>query len=178
MSDTIRLIFKGKIFTVAIETITLPSGRQLQAELVRHPGSVALIPVTDNGDIILVRQYRATVHKPVWELPAGRVEPGEELRGAAIRECHEETGLIPTTLKRLGAFLATPGYADEQLTVFLASDLRKPVAGDPIAQPDEDEEMVVKAFSRDRLNAMVVSNEIVDLKTVAGLTLLDLFHKN
>ena len=175
MSDTIRRIFTGKIFSVSVETVTLPNGRRLEAELVHHAGSVVLIPVTDTGDILLVRQYRAPVRDLVWELPAGRVESGEDLREAAIRECHEETGLIPARLDRLGEFLATPGFCDERLTVFRATGLREPTAEDPIAQSDEDEDVVVEAFSRDRLNAMVASNAIVDLKTVAGLALLDVF---
>ena len=172
---TIRRIFTGKVFSVSVETVRLPSGRRLEAELVRHAGSVVLIPVTDNGGILLVRQYRPAVREAVWELPAGRVESGEDVREAALRECREETGLIPARLDRLGQFLATPGFCDERLTVFRASGLREPTAEDPAAQADEDEDMVVEAFSRERLNSMVTSNAIVDLKTVAGLTLLGLF---
>ena len=176
MSDHIRHVFTGKIIRVSVETVTLPSGRTLEAEIVRHTGSVALIPINSNGDIVLVRQYRAPIRESVWELPAGRVEPGEDLTEAATRECQEETGLIPTRLEHLGAFLATPGYADERLTVFLATGLRVPTDEDPVARPDEDEDMIVRAFSRERLDAMVKANDIIDLKTVAALALLDLFR--
>jgi ADP-ribose pyrophosphatase len=178
MSDTIRRVFSGKVFSVSVESVTLPSGRTLKAELVHHAGSVALVPVTGDGDIVLVRQYRATVHELVWELPAGRVETGEDLHEAAIRECHEETGLIPSRLDRLGTFLVTPGYADERLTIFLARGLREPTADDPVARPDKDEDLVVEAFPRQRLDAMVTANKLIDLKTVAGLALLDLFRES
>jgi len=174
VTDSIRRVFTGKVFSVTVEKVILPNGRTLDAELVRHAGSVVLIPVREDGRIVLVRQFRATVREPVWELPAGRVEPGEDPLEAARRECHEEIGLIPARLERLGTFLATPGFCDERLTIFLASGLREPGPGDPVAVPDEDEDLQVDAFSRERLDAMVAANEIIDLKTVAGLTLLDL----
>src|SRR5262245_26480105 len=91
----IRKVFEGRIFTVQIETITLPKGHELKAEVIRHPGSVVIIPVTDAGEIVLVRQYRAPLGRWAWELPAGSLKPGEDVEGAARRECHEEIGLIP-----------------------------------------------------------------------------------
>ena len=105
----IRRVFEGRILTVSVESITLPRGERLEAEVVRHPGSVVLIPVTDRGEIVLVRQYRHAIGRSVWELPAGSLEPGEDPRAAAARECHEEIGLIPSAVERLGAFFPTPG---------------------------------------------------------------------
>ena len=91
---------------------------------------------------------------------------------AAIRECHEEIGLIPARVEALGAFFPTPGYCDEEMHFFRADGLREPTADDEAAQPDEDEDIETKAFPREELARMVAAGEIIDLKTVAGLTLL------
>ena len=100
----IRTVFEGRIFTVQVETIALRQGGELNVEIVRHPGSVVLIPVTESGELLLVRQYRHPIGRWVWELPAGTLKPGEEIEHAAIRECHEEIGLIPARLEHVGAF--------------------------------------------------------------------------
>ncbi len=168
----IRKVFTGRIFTVTIESITLPRGESLEAEIIRHPGSVVLIPMTANGEIVLVRQYRHAIGRTAWELPAGSLKPGEDPKEAAIRECHEEIGLIPASVEPLGAFFPTPGYCDEEMTFFRATGLREPSADDPAAKQDEDEDIEAKRFSVDAIRRMVASGEIVDLKTVAGLTLM------
>jgi len=168
----IRKAFEGRIFSVNIESITLPRGQRLDVEIVRHPGSVVLIPVTDAGEIVLVRQYRHALGRWVWELPAGSLKHGEDPEQAAIRECHEEIGLIPSRMERLGAFFPTPGYCDEEMNYYRATGLRAPGDEDPAAQPDEDEDIQIRAFSVDSIRAMITSGELIDLKTVAGLTLL------
>jgi ADP-ribose pyrophosphatase len=170
----IRKIYAGKIFTVQIETLTLPNGHELRAEVVRHPGSVVIVPITDDGRVILVRQYRAPLGQWAWELPAGSLKPGENIEQAARRECHEEVGLIPGRLDRLGSFYPTPGYCDEEMNFFRASGLREARAGDEAAQPDEDEDIETKRFTLDELRSMIRSGEIIDLKTVGGLALLQL----
>ena len=91
----IRTIFRGRIFTVQVETIPLPHGGELEAEIIRHPGSVVIIPQDDSGGIILVRQYRHAIGRHAWELPAGSLRPHEDIEHAALRECQEETGTIP-----------------------------------------------------------------------------------
>ena len=168
----IHTVFRGRVFTVQIETITLPKGGELKAEIIRHPGSVVIIPVTEGGDIVLVQQYRPAIGRLAWELPAGSLKPGEDIERAAIRECHEEIGLIPGRLRRVGSFFPTPGYCDEEMHFFAASGLRKPGAGDEEAHQDEDEDIDAQAFSVDRVRAMIASGEIIDMKTVAGLALL------
>jgi ADP-ribose pyrophosphatase len=168
----IQTIYKGRIFTLQIETITLPKGGELKAEIVRHPGSVVLIPVTAEGDIVLVRQYRHAIGRSAWELPAGSLKPHEDPRAAAVRECHEEIGLIPSKVEQVGAFYPTPGYCDEEMHFYVATGLRAPRDGDDAAQPDEDEDIEARTFPPDAIRAMVASGEIIDLKTVAGLTLL------
>jgi ADP-ribose pyrophosphatase len=168
----IRKVFEGRIFTVNLEAITLPRGERLEAEVIRHPGSVVLIPVTDRGDIVLVRQYRHAIGRLLWELPAGSLKQGEDPQAAAVRECHEEIDLIPSAVERLGGCFPTPGYCDEEMTFYRATGLRAPRKDDPAAQQDEDEAIEVKAFSVDAIRQMVASGEIVDLKTVAGLALI------
>lgn len=169
----IRKIYEGRIFTVQIETLTLPKGHELKAEIVRHPGSVVLIPVTDEGTIILVRQYRPPLGRWAWELPAGSLKPGEDVEQAARRECHEEIGLVPGRLQALGAFYPTPGYCDEKMHFFRASALRQPRDGDDAAQPDEDEDIEAEAFSVEALRSMIRSGDIIDLKTIGGLALME-----
>ena len=168
----IKRIHQGRIFTVQIETVTLPNGHDLHAEVIRHPGSVVIVPMTDDGEILLVRQYRHAIGRFAWELPAGSLKPDEDAMEAARRECQEEVGLIPSRLTRLGAFFPTPGYCDEEMNFYVVSGLRPPAADDPSAEPDEDEDIEAKPFSRDMILGMIASGEIVDLKTVAGLTLL------
>jgi 8-oxo-dGTP pyrophosphatase MutT (NUDIX family) len=169
----IRKIYQGRVFSVQVETIVTRKGGDMQVEIVRHPGSVVIVPVTDAGEILLVRQYRHAIGRWAWELPAGSLKPGEDVERAAGRECQEEIGLIPARLERLGAFFPTPGYCDEEMNVFKATGLRAPGAGDEAAMQDEDEDIETGSFSRDALRAMIASGEIVDLKTVAGLALLD-----
>jgi ADP-ribose pyrophosphatase len=168
----IRKAFEGRIFSVNIESITLPRGHRLDAEIVRHPGSVVLMPVTEAGDIVLVRQYRHAIGRWAWELPAGSLKPGEDREQAAVRECHEEIGLIPSHIEPLGSFFPTPGYCDEEMFYFRASGLRVPGDSDAAAQQDEDEDIEAKAFSLDAVRAMIRSGEIVDLKTLGGLALI------
>jgi ADP-ribose pyrophosphatase len=168
----IQTVYRGRVFTVQIETITLPKGGELKAEIVRHPGSVVIVPVADAGEIILVQQYRHAIGRLAWELPAGSLKPGEDIERAAIRECHEEIGLIPARLRRVGSFFPTPGYCDEEMHFFVASGLRSPGAADDAAHQDEDEDIVVQPFAVASVRAMIGSGEIVDLKTVAGFSLL------
>ncbi|MBN4048139.1 NUDIX hydrolase [bacterium AH-315-O15] len=168
----IQTVFEGRIFTLGVESITLPRGERLEAEIIRHPGSVVLIQVTDRGEIVLVRQYRHAIGRSVWELPAGSLKPGEDPRAAAVRECHEETGLIPSAVERLGAFFPTPGYSDEEMTFYRATGLREAADGDPVAVQDEDEDIESRAFAVNAIRQMVASGELIDLKTVAGLTLM------
>lgn len=165
-------IFEGRVITLRLETITLPKGDELKAEIIRHPGSVVILPVTDSGEIVLVRQYRHAIGQWAWELPAGSLKPHEDPEAAAVRECHEEVGLVPTGVERLGALFPTPGYCDEKMTFYRAVGLRRPQAGDAQAQPDDDEDIEPRAFSIEAVRSMIASGEVIDMKTVAGLALL------
>ena len=164
----VKQIYTGRVFTLQVETITLPNGRELDAAIIRHPGSVVLIPVTASGEIVLVRQYRPAIGRWAWELPAGSLEPGEDVEQAAIRECHEEVGLVPSRIEPLGSFFPTPGYCDEEMHFYRASGLRKPGAGES-AQQDDDEDIEARAFKIDDVRRMIAGGDIIDLKTLAGL---------
>ena len=114
---------------------------------------------------------RHAIGRWAWELPAGSLKPGEKVEDAATRECHEEIGLVPGRLERLGAFFPTPGYCDEEMNVYRATGLRQPAAHEQAA-PDEDEDIEAQPFTPARLREMIASGEIIDLKTVAGLALV------
>lgn len=168
----IHTVYEGRIFTLQIETLALPNGGEMKAEIIRHPGSVVIVPITDAGEIILVRQYRPAIRRHAWELPAGSLKPGEDHARAAVRECHEEVGLIPARVERLGSLFPTPGYCDEEMNFFRATGLRQPRDDDEAAQPDEDEDIETRAVSPDALRAMIAAGEVIDLKTVAGLAMV------
>jgi ADP-ribose pyrophosphatase len=167
----IRKVFEGRVFSVVVESITTRKGGTMDVEIVRHPGSVVLIPMTDAGEIVLVRQYRHSIRRDAWELPAGTLKPNEEPKTAAARECHEEIGLVPSTLDMLGTFYPTPGYCDEEMTFYKATGLRQPREGET-AEQDEDEDIQKQSFTVERIRSMIRSGEIIDMKTVAGLALL------
>lgn len=170
--DQIRKVFDGRIFTLQVESITLPKGGGLDVEIIRHPGSVVLVPMIDDGGIILVRQYRHAVGRWLWELPAGSLKRGEDPEKAARRECQEEIGLIPARVERICSLFPTPGYCDEEMNYFRLTGLRPPTQDDAAALPDEDEDIESRAFSIDDIRAMVASGDIVDMKTVAALELI------
>jgi ADP-ribose pyrophosphatase len=163
-----RTIFTGRIITVEVDRVRLPHGPEVNMELVRHPGSVVMIPMPRPGEVILVRQYRYAVGGYLWELPAGSLAVGEDPLDGARRECHEEIGLLPGRLEQVGDFYPTPGYCTEKMTFFRCLDLAKPGFD---AHQDEDESLEPQTFSVEEVRAMVRSGEIVDMKTAVGITL-------
>jgi ADP-ribose pyrophosphatase len=162
-------VFDGKVFDVDRDEVKLPHGRTVKMDVVRHPPSVVLVPVPEPGHVILIRQYRHAVNQWLWELPAGSVDEGETPEAAARRECHEEIGQIPETIVRLGALYPTPGYCDEEMVFFRLSGLGDT---DEKAAVDEDEDIEAKTFTLREARDMVRRGEIVDMKTVVGLTML------
>jgi ADP-ribose pyrophosphatase len=168
----IKKVFEGRVFSVVVESITTPKGGKMDVEVVRHPGSVVLIPLTSTNEVILVRQYRHAIGRSAWELPAGTLKPNEQPKKAAARECHEEIGLLPAHLEELGSYFPTPGYCDEEMTFYKATGLREAGADDESAQQDEDEDIEKEAFSLEQIHSMIRSGEIIDMKTVAGVALL------
>lgn len=166
-----RTIYQGRVFRLDVERVTLPSGHIVDMDLIRHPGSVVLLPQPSPGEIVLVKQYRHAIHRWIWEVPAGTLKPGEDTEAAAIRECEEEIGLFPTSVTRLATFYPTPGFCDETMAFFSCTGLQAPAA-DSTVRKDEDEDIEARTFSLDEANAMLARGEIVDMKTAVGLQML------
>jgi len=161
--------FDGRVFDVDRDEVRLPHGRTVTVDVVRHPKSVVLIPVPEAGHVILIRQYRHAVGQWLWEFPAGSVDPGESPEQAARRECHEEIGLMPATIVRIGAFYPTPGYCDEEMIFYRLSGLDEPT--EP-ATLDDDEDIEVRTFTLPDARDMARRGEIRDMKTVVALGMI------
>ena len=167
-----ELIYKGRVFNITVDNVAYPDGRTVKMEVVRHRGSVVLLPMTAPDRILLVRQYRYVVDSWLWELPAGTLEPDESLQAAALRECHEEVGKIAGKAEQIFSFLPSPGFCDEVMNFFLLTDLRDRRPDEPAPHQDPDEILHVKEFSVSEAREMIKRGEIRDMKTALGLTLL------
>ncbi len=167
-----KVIYTGRVFTITVDDLVFPDGRLVRMEVVRHPGSVVLLPMTAPDRVLLVQQYRYVVDRWLWELPAGTREPDESLDAAARRECHEEVGKIAGRAETLLSLFPSPGFCDEEMHFFLLTDLRDRLNDEPEAHQDADELLTVKEFSVADVRAMVRAGEIVDMKTALGITLV------
>jgi ADP-ribose pyrophosphatase len=159
-----KLIYKGPVFGVRRDEVLEPTGVRATREVITHPGSVVVLPVLPDGRIVLIRQYRHATRLFMWELVAGRMDPGESIREAAAREMIEETGY---RAKRFRVFLdmfPTPGFLEERMYVLLAEGL---TVGE--AQPEEDERITAKAFTRKEVESMLRRGKLRDAKSIAGL---------
>lgn len=166
-----RVVYEGRIFKVEVDRVQLPSGHTVNMDIVRHPGSVVMIPMPTPDQVILIRQYRYTIDRWIWELPAGSLVPGEDPATGAARECEEEIGLVPASVRRMRSFYPTPGFCDEEMIFFRCTDLQRPSPGST-AHKDLDEDLEPRTFALDEARRLLHSGEIVDLKTAIGLTLI------
>jgi ADP-ribose pyrophosphatase len=164
-----RPIYQGRIFTVTVDRVRLPHGPEVDLEIVHHRGSVVMLCVPEPGRIILVRQYRHCAGRDLWEVPAGSLGRDEDPEAGARRECHEEVGLVPRTIRHLTTLYPTPGFCTERMLFYLCTDLVEPGTE---AHQDEDEDVEPRTFTLDEAWAMVERGEIADLKTVTALTLV------
>ena len=164
-----RTVYTGRIFTVTVDRVRLPHGVEHDMELVRHRGSVVLLPIPKPGSLILVKQYRYAVGRDLWELPAGSLNEGEDALEAAARECHEEIGLLPRQIELLSTLWPTPGFCTEKMLFYRCTDLVQPAEA---AHQDEDECLEPHTFTFDEVRAMIGTGEVADMKTVVGLSLL------
>lgn len=143
-----------------------PGGERFERDVVRHPGAVAVVPVTEDGQIVLVRQYRAPVDQELLEIPAGTLDvPGEQRAAAAARELEEEVGLRPGRLEELCTFYNSPGFCDERTTLFLAQELT------PVPERRagaEERAMVVERRPLEALGDLLATGEVLDGQTVLG----------
>lgn len=161
-----RIVHAGRVFDVVRETIVLPSGLEQVLEIVDHPGAVAVAAVDERGELLLVRQYRHACGDWLLEIPAGRVEPGEDRLVAAMRELEEETGHRARHWEVLREFFAAPGFCSEWLTVFLARDLV--AVGEGALEKDHDEELEIVR----RAPATLFDGDVRDAKTLIAAALL------
>ena len=166
-----RTIYEGRVFTVECDRVQMPSGHTIDMDVIRHPGSVVLLPMPSADEIILIRQYRYTIDRWIWELPAGTLKPGEDPAAAAARECEEEIGRVPQRVARVRSFFPTPGFCDEVMHFFVCDELTDPPP-DSTVRKDDDEDLEPRAFRLDEAREMLDAGEIVDLKTAVGLALL------
>lgn len=160
------LIRKGRVFDFYAETITLPNGVSLDMEIIRHPGAAAIVPVMDDGSVLLLKQYRHAVGGFIWEIPAGTLDPGEDPRQCAERELIEETGYAARHFERLAEITPLPAYSDERIHIFLATGLTKAAQN-----LDPDELLVVHQVELGLAMEMIADGEIQDAKTIVGLQL-------
>jgi ADP-ribose diphosphatase len=165
------IVFKGRVFSVEVDRRRFPNGQEHEVQIVRHSPSVVIIPMTEDGRVILIKQYRASVDRQLWEVPAGRVDRGETPEDAVVRECEEEIRLVPRRLERIRGLYPAPGFCDEELIFFRVSDLVAP-APDSTRKPDEDEDIEAQPRSIAEAKAMVINGQIRDLKTAYALTLI------
>lgn len=163
-------LFTGRVFRLERDRVVLPNGHRTTMEIVRHPGSVVIVPQPRRGHVILIRQYRYVLDRWIWELPAGTREPGERPNVAARRECEEEIGLRPGRVTRLGRYFPTPGFCDEDMVFYLCRDLSVP---DRPAEGDADEDIRPRTMTMAQAWTLVRRGAIVDMKTVLGLAMLD-----
>jgi ADP-ribose pyrophosphatase len=159
-----KVIYEGPIFGVRRDEVLEPTGVRATREVVTHPGSVVVMPVLPDGRIVLIRQYRHAARRFLWELVAGRMDPGEGVRQAAARELIEETGYRANRLRVFLDLFPTPGFLEERMYILLAEGV---TAGK--ADPEEDERITAKAFTRAELETMIRRGVLRDAKSVAGL---------
>lgn len=163
---TSERIHAGRVFEVVRERVRLPSGLEQELEFVRHGGAVAIAARRDDGRLVLVRQYRHATGETLLEVPAGRLEAGEEPLAAARRELEEETGFTAARWRELARFYAAPGFCSERLVLFLAEGLQPCGPDRRAADPDEELEVVA-------LHPAEVLGQARDAKTLLAALLVE-----
>ncbi len=162
-------IFNGKVIKLQVDEVVLPDGKTSKREIVKHPGAVAIIPVTKDNKILFVEQYRKPLEKTLVEIPAGKLEPGEKPETTAKRELEEETGFTTNELSFLTSFYTSPGFADEIIHLYVTNDLiplEEKVAG------DEDEFVEILELSLEEAEQLVKEQRIHDVKTAYAVLYL------
>ena len=158
------ILYTGKVFRLQRDTVIEPGGVQVERDIVVHPGSVVVLPIFEDGRVLLIRQYRHSVREFLWELVAGRKEPKENPVAAAQRELLEETGFSAKRLRKLLRVIPTPGFVNEWMWIFAAEKL---VAG--AAQPEEDEKITPRKFTLKQVDSMIERGTLRDAKSIVGL---------
>ena len=164
--------YRNGLFHGTENVAVSPDGFEIRRAIVGHNGSAVMMAVDEKKRILLVRQYRLPANKFIWELPAGRIDPGENALQAARRELKEETGYRARTWKKMVSFYPSPGYVEEKMTIFLATGL---TAGD--ATPMEDERIEIAWFTPKDIESRIEKGTIIDAKTMIGLYAWKTFHR-
>lgn len=157
-------IFDGRVIRVRRDTVELPNKHTSTREVVEHPGGVAIVPIDNDGNVHMVRQYRYPLRRECLELPAGKLEYGEDHRECGLRELGEETGMEAGNFEYLGVFCPSPGFCQELIHIYLATDLKQGKI-----HLDEDEFLEVEKYPLNKLIKMIHEGKIQDGKTVIGL---------
>lgn len=160
-----RLSFQGRKFQFEVNKYRLPNGIEGEWECIRHPGGALAVPITDDGKLVLVRQYRFAVKGRLLEFPAGTIEKGESAELTIKREIEEETGYHAQTWHNLGRFPLAPGYSDEYIYAFVAKDLIK-LAHPP--QQDDDEDIEVVLMTSDEFERAIMTGSSIDAKSICS----------
>jgi ADP-ribose pyrophosphatase len=164
-----EFIHKGVVFDLIVDHIEYPSGNGSVREVAKHPGGAVVVPVFDNGDVLMIKQYRYPIDKFIYELPAGKLDPEEDPEDCARRELEEETGYKAERLAKLTAFYTTPGFCTEKLHIYLATGLQKLESGQQLEEGEAS--ISIETIPLKQALDMIESQEIVDGKTIVGLFL-------
>jgi len=156
-------VYRCSLFGVTEDEAADETGWKMKRSVVRHRGSAVMMPVDKDNRVLLVRQYRLPANQLLWELPAGKIDEGETALQAAKRELGEETGLSAKKWKKLVSFYPSPGYIEEKMTIFLATELTE---GE--AHPMDDERIETRWFAKKELRTAIETNKILDGKTMIG----------
>ncbi|WP_026689392.1 NUDIX hydrolase [Alteribacter aurantiacus] len=157
-------IYKGRIIDLSVHNVALPNGKESKREIINHPGAVAVLAVTKENKIVLVNQYRKALEKTIAEIPAGKLETGEDPSLCAIRELEEETGYRAHSVKKIASFYTSPGFADEIVYLFEAEHL-----SEGKVQTDEDEFVELIEVTVEEALDMIKSEAIHDAKTILAI---------
>jgi ADP-ribose pyrophosphatase len=157
-------LYDGRVFRLAKERLRLPNGVMAELEVIRHPGASAIVPLLGDNTVVMIRQYRHAAGGFLWEIPAGTMNPGESPVECARRELPEEVGYQARSFQVLGEIFPVPGYSDERIHIFLATDLTR-----GRQKLDKDEVLDVKLIPLEKALEMVKKGEIRDAKTIIGL---------
>jgi len=166
-----KKIFDGKIISVQVDDVLLPDGNDAKREIVKHPGAVAIIPVTSDGKVIFVEQYRKPLERSLVEIPAGKMEPNEEPSVTAIRELEEETGYTTDDLQYVTSFYTSPGFADEIIHLYYTNQLKRL---ETTVSGDEDEFVEIIALTLQEAENYLKNKKIYDAKTAYAVQYLKL----
>ena len=160
-----RVLWEGSVGSFGIDDVELPTQRRARLALLRHPGAAAVVPFPDDTHVLLLRQYRYAAAGTIWEVPAGKLAPGEDPAVCAARELEEETGYRARRIESTGVILTTPGFSDERIHLFCAYELEP---GRMAHEPGEVIEEVRELRLGDALK-MIDSGEIIDAKSIVAL---------